>query len=496
MSGRDSDAEALRRRADLIFLKGAPGRRGVDLPACDVPRRDPHELIPHDMVREPIEHMPELSEPEVVRHYTRLSQKNFGIDVGMYPLGSCTMKYNPRLNEQAARLPGFLSIHPHMPHHLVQGALELMWDLERMLCEICGMEAFTLAPAAGAHGELVGMMMIRAALRARGEDRTKILVPDSAHGTNPASAAFCGFKPVEVRSGPDGILEPADVERLMDDKVAALMLTNPNTLGLFERHIVSVAEIVHRRGGYVYCDGANLNALLGVARPGDMGVDVIQINLHKTFSTPHGGGGPGAGPVGVKAHLEPYLPVPRVVKDGGRFQVVESAARSIGRIRSHLANFGVLVRAYAYILSLGPDGLRNVAETAVLNANYMLSRLEGVYHVPYKRRCMHEFVLTDRNQRKYGVATVDIAKRLADYGFHPPTVYFPLIVKAALMVEPTETETKETLDAYVEAMLAIAREAAERPELLKEAPHTTPVRRLDETAAARRPNLRWEPEGG
>ena len=493
MSGAaNGDGKGTVKTETLIFDQGSRGRRGVDLPPLDIPARPLDELLPAGLIRDEVEGFPEVSEPEVVRHFTRLSQLNFSIDTGMYPLGSCTMKYNPRLNEEIARYPEFALLHPHTPVQDAQGALEVMWELEELLKEICGMDAFTLAPAAGAHGELTGLMVIRAALLKRGERREKVLIPDSAHGTNPASAVFCGFKPQEVRSGAEGILEPECIREHMDGDVAALMLTNPNTLGLFEKNIVEIARIVHERGGFVYCDGANLNALLGVARPGDMGIDVLQSNLHKTFSTPHGGGGPGAGPVGVKEALVPFLPVPRVVKNGASgFDVVEDCPDSIGRIRSFAGNFGVILRGYAYIRSLGAEGLRRVAETAVLNANYVLASLKDAYHVEYPGRCMHECVLNDKNQRRRGVATIDIAKRLADYGFHAPTVYFPLIVSHAMMIEPTETETKDSIDGFIEAMLAIAREVETAPELLKSAPHSTPVRRLDETRANRKPDLRW-----
>lgn len=480
----------------LLFEQGSKGRVGFSLPPSDVPTRRPERLIPKRALREAIEGFPEVSEPEVVRHFTRLSQWNFGIDVGFYPLGSCTMKYNPRVNEEMARLPGFARLHPYTPEALAQGALQLMWELEQYLAEISGMDRVTLQPAAGAHGELTGLMMIRAYLESQGNPRQKVLVPDSAHGTNPASSTLCGYAVVPLKSGPRGIVEPSTVASAMDEEVACIMITNPNTLGLFEEHILEIAEIVHARGGQVYCDGANLNALLGVARPGDMGVDALQFNLHKTFSTPHGGGGPGAGPVGIKAHLAPFRPIPTVERKGDRFFLEDDLPQSIGKVRSFYGNFGTMVRAYAYIRALGPSGLRKVAERAVINANYILSQLKGTYHLPYDRFCKHEVIFTDAYQQPHGISTMDLAKRLIDYGFHPPTIYFPLIVKGALMIEPTETESKETLDRFIEAMKEIAKEAEEDPERLHQAPHTPKVTRLDEVRAARQPNLRWRPTPG
>ncbi|MBI3989385.1 MAG: aminomethyl-transferring glycine dehydrogenase subunit GcvPB [candidate division NC10 bacterium] len=478
----------------LLFEQGSKGRIGSSLPPPDVPTRRPERLIPKKALREEIEGFPELSEPEVVRHFTRLSQWNYGIDVGFYPLGSCTMKYNPRVNEDMARLPGFARLHPYTPEALAQGALQLMWELERYLAEISGMDRVTLQPAAGAHGELTALMMIRAYLESRGNPRRKVLVPDSAHGTNPASSTLCGYSGVSLKSGPRGIVEPSTVASAMDEEVAAIMITNPNTLGLFEEHLLEIAEIVHEKGGQVYCDGANLNALLGIARPGDMGIDAIQFNLHKTFSTPHGGGGPGAGPVGIKAHLAPFRPVPTVERKGDRFCLNDDLPQSVGKVRSFYGNFGTMVRAYAYIRALGPSGLRKVAERAVINANYLMSHLKGIYHLPYDRFCKHEVIFTDAYQQPHGVSTMDIAKRLIDYGFHSPTIYFPLIVKGALMMEPTETESKETLDQFIEAMKRIAKEAEEDPELLHKAPHHSKVTRLDEVRAARQPNLRWRPQ--
>ena len=478
----------------LIFDQGSPGRIGYSVPPCDVPAKKPEALIPPHLLRGPIPGLPEVSEVDVVLHYTRMSQWNYGIDLGFYPLGSCTMKYNPRVNEDVARLPGFRQAHPYLPDALAQGALELLWELERDLAEISGLDRVTLHPSAGAHGELTGVMMIRAYHQAQGHPRRKILIPESAHGTNPASSALCGYQVVPIKSGPRGVVEPPAVAAAMDDQVAALMITNPNTLGLFEEHIAEIARIVHAQGGQVYGDGANLNAVMGITRPGDWGVDVLQFNLHKTFSQPHGGGGPGAGPVGVRKHLAPFLPIPTVEKSKDGFALDVDRPQSIGKVRSFAASFGVMVRSYAYIRSLGPDGLKRVAETAVLNANYLMHRLKGAYHLPYDRVCKHECVFSDARQLPHDVKTLDIAKRLMDYGFHPPTIYFPLIVAGALMIEPTETESKETLDQFIAAMQAIAREAQETPDLVRSAPHTPLVSRLDETRAARQPVLRWKPK--
>jgi glycine dehydrogenase subunit 2 len=402
------------------------------------------------------------------------------------------MKYNPKINEVVARLPGFAQVHPMAPGDQLQGALALLYDLERMLAEISGMEQVSLQPSAGAQGELTGLMLIRACLAERGNPRKKIIVPDTAHGTNPASSTLCGYNVVQISSNERGVIDTATVAAAMDEEVAALMITNPNTLGLFETDIEAISAAVHARGGMVYLDGANLNALMGIAKPGHMGIDVLHMNLHKTFSTPHGGGGPGAGPVAVKSPLADYLPAPRVVRAGERFVLQEDFAKSIGRVRSFFGNFGVLVRAYAYILSLGGDGLEDVSRMALLNANYIRKKLEKTYQLAYNEPCMHECIFTDRAQQKQGVSTLDIAKRLLDYGYHPPTIYFPLVVSGALMIEPTETETIETLDGFVEAMIAIAQEAKTDPELVKTAPHTTPVKRLDEARAARKPVLRWE----
>jgi len=478
----------------VIFELSVPGRVGSSYPDPDVPARPLDTLLPPAQLRDEPAALPEVSELDIVRHYTRLSHRNFSIDEGFYPLGSCTMKYNPKINEDAARLPGFARLHPYAPAEHAQGALRLMWEFEQMLGEISGMDRVTFQPAAGAHGELTGLLMIRAYFEARGERRTKVIVPDSAHGTNPATAAMAGYQVVTVKSDARGNLDTQALRDVMDETVAAIMLTNPNTLGLFEEQIVAVEEIVHRAGGQMYMDGANFNAILGVARPGDQGFDVMHFNLHKTFTTPHGGGGPGAGAVGVKTHLAPFLPVPVVARDGDGFRLDYDQPQSIGKIRAFYGNFGNLVRAYTYVRSMGADGLRQVAETAVLNANYLLARLRAEFDLPYDRVCKHEFVLSGtRQKRQHGVTTKDMAKRILDYGFHAPTIYFPLIVEEAIMIEPTETESKRTMDEFSDAMLAIAREAREQPEVVKTAPHTTPVKRLDEVRAARQPDLRWKP---
>lgn len=477
----------------LIFEKGAKGRKGYSLPRLDVEEVNPENIWPRKLIRQDLDGFPEMSEVEVVRHFTRLSQWNYGVDSGFYPLGSCTMKYNPKVNEDLARLPGFARAHPYLPEEMSQGALRLMYELEKFLCQISGMDRVTLQPAAGAQGELTGMLMIRACLSDRGNPRKKVLVPDTAHGTNPASSSLCGYQVVQVKSNERGVLSPKTIEEKMDEEVAALMITNPNTLGLFEEHICQIAEVVHRKGGQLYCDGANLNALMGLTRVGDMGVDVLHFNLHKTFSTPHGGGGPGAGPVGVKAHLADYLPVPIINQDGERFYFDYDRSKSIGKIKSFYGNFGILVRAYAYILSMGAEGLKRASLVALLNANYLRVKLKDFYHLPYDFPCLHECVFSDRLQSQYGVTALDIAKRLMDYGFHPPTIYFPLVVHGAMMIEPTESESKETLDQFIAAMAQIAGEARTEPGLLQNAPHKTKVSRLDEVLANRKPRLRWKP---
>ena len=475
----------------LIFERGSRGRAGWSASAPGDANVAP---LPEGLRREDdLEGLPEVSELEVLRHFVRLSQWNYSAATTMYPLGSCTMKYNPVVNEDVARLPGFAGLHPLMPERAAQGAMELIWRLEEALRAVCGLDAVSLQPAAGAQGELTGMLLVRAYHADHGGPRTRVLIPSSAHGTNPASSALCGYDVVEVPAGPRGLLEARAVEKVMDDRVAALMVTNPNTLGLFEEELQAVAELVHVRGGLIYMDGANMNALMGVAKAGDMGVDVMQFNLHKTFSTPHGGGGPGAGPVAVRDILAPYLPVPRVVRRGDTFGWQESAEKSIGRVRSFYGNFGILVRALAYILRVGGPGLEEVTRLAILNANYLRSRLTPVYHLAFDGPAMHECVLSDKHLQAYDVHTLDVAKRLLDYGFYAPTIYFPLVVKGAIMIEPTETESKETLDAFAEAMLAIAREAREDPSRVRDAPHDTWFGRLDETRAARRPVLRWRP---
>jgi glycine dehydrogenase subunit 2 len=475
----------------LIFEQGAPSRHASSLSPDELPEVDPKEAF-GDMARDALPLLPEVSEPEAFRHYVRLSQQNFAIDTGMYPLGSCTMKYNPKVNEWAARLPGFGNLHPYMPDELVQGALELMWRLERGLAEVCGMDRVSLHPAAGAQGELAGLMMIRAYHQAQGRDPKKVLIPDTAHGTNPASCALNGLKAVPFPVGDEGIVTTEALAQFVDDDVAAIMATNPNTVGLFETHMPEVAELVHSKGGLVYGDGANLNALMGKARPGDLGIDVMQFNLHKTFTTPHGGGGPGCGPVGYKALLDPYAPVPVVEQREGRFLLdYESRPGSVGRLRSFQGNFGMMVRAYAYLREMGADGLREATELAVLNANYLRARLGELWHVPYDMTCMHEVVISDRHLKESGITTMDVAKRLMDYGFHPPTVYFPLVVKGAMLVEPTETESLQTLDEFVDVMSKISDEAFEDPDFVHAAPHSTRLRRLDETQAARKPVLRW-----
>jgi glycine dehydrogenase subunit 2 len=469
-----------------------PGRTAYSLPELDVPVAA-GGAIPARLCAE-APPLPEVSEAELVRHFTQLSMMNHGVDAGFYPLGSCTMKYNPKIDEDMAALEGFAQVHPCQPEQTAQGCLQLLHEMDVMLSEITGMARVSLQPAAGAHGELTGLMIIKAYHEHRGDTkRTKIVVPDSAHGTNPASAAAAGFDVVEVKSDGRGLVDTAALSALMSDEIAGLMLTNPNTLGLFEEDIRRIAEIVHAAGGLLYYDGANANAILGVSRPGDMGFDVVHLNLHKTFSTPHGGGGPGAGPVGVKEPLVPFLPKPVVEKDKDKYVLDDDRPLSVGRVRAFHGNFGVIIKAYAYIRSMGPDGLRQVSEAAVLNANYIREQLKGDYALPYDRPCMHEVVFSGRRQAEQGASTLDIAKRLIDFGIHPPTVYFPLIVPEALMIEPTETESRETLDEFISAMKQIAREAEETPEMLREAPHGTPVSRLDEAKAARDMKLKYTP---
>lgn len=482
----------------LIFEKGAPGRRAGSLPTLDVPARSLDSLIPAEFLRAEPAPLPEVSEIEVVRHYTHLSQRNFGVDGGFYPLGSCTMKYNPKVNEDMAALPGFAQLHPLQDASLAQGAIQLIYELEQYLAEISGMRRVTLQPSAGAHGEITGLMLIKAYHEHRGEGhRHIVLIPDSAHGTNPASATLAGYTTVEIRTDKRGGVDVAHLEELLaqhEGQIAALMMTNPNTLGLFDENILDIATRVHAAGGQLYYDGANANAIMGIARPGDTGFDVVHFNLHKTCSTPHGGGGPGAGPVGVAQHLIEFLPGPLPGHGPEGYYWEDAGPNSIGRMRANWGNFLVLVRAYTYIRIHGPDGLRHVSESAVLNANYLMRALQEVFELPYDRSCMHEFVLSASQLKRNDVHVIDIAKRLLDFGIHPPTIAFPLIVPQALLIEPTETETKETLDEFIATMRQVAREAAEQPDLLLEAPHHTPVGRLNETLAARKPNLRWQPE--
>ncbi len=477
----------------LIFDRSVAGHVGYRLEPLDVPDIPIEDLVPAQYLRRREARFPEVTEPTVVRHFTRLSVLNHHIDRDVFPLGSCTMKYNPKANETAAALPGFAALHPLAPESAVQGALELMAQLASHLAEITGMDGVSLQPAAGAQGEFTGLLIARAYFRDRGEERTRVIFPDSAHGTNPASAAMAGFEPVEIASNARGLVDLDVLTRELDQRAAVFMVTNPNTLGLFEEEIGAIAARVHEAGALLYLDGANMNALAGVARPGDMGFDICHLNLHKTFSTPHGGGGPGAGPVGVKAMLEPYLPRPTVEQSGGRIVLDWDRPRSVGKVHSFFGNFGMHVRALAYILALGPDGIRECTENAVLNANYLKSLLVGEYDLPYPGASLHEFVLSGERQKALGVRTTDIAKRLLDHGFYAPTVYFPLIVPEALMIEPTESETKESLDRFAGALNDIAREAREHPEIVRDAPHSTPVRRLDEARAARELKLRWEP---
>jgi glycine dehydrogenase subunit 2 len=478
----------------LIFEKSSPGKRAFELPPLDVPAADALKELGKSLRQDGVTGFPEVSEIEVVRHFTRLSTWNYAIDLGMYPLGSCTMKYNPRVNEFVARLDGIATEHPFQPDEVSQGCLKILQLLEKCLLEITGMDAITLQPAAGAQGELTGLLLIRAYLEKQGNPRKRVLIPDSAHGTNPATAVIAGYQVENIKSESHGQIDVDKLRELVTDDVAALMITNPSTLGIFEERIPEISEILHAKGALLYMDGANMNALTGVTRPGDLGVDVMHLNLHKTFSTPHGGGGPGAGPVAMKKILEPFKPAPVIVeKAGGRLVLESVRPDAIGRVRAFTGNFGVLVRALAYILAYGP-GVRQATEDAVLNANYIRKGLESVYDLPYSLPSLHEVVFSDAIQKKNGVNTMDIAKRLIDYGFHPYTTAFPLIVPGALMIEPTESESKEECDLFIDAMKSIAAEAATTPELVKTAPHTTKVRRLDEVGAARKPILRWKPE--
>jgi len=477
----------------LIFEKSSPGKAAWKLPPLDVPEVNSKELL-GALERQDLGHLPEVSEIEIIRHFTRLSTWNYAIDLGMYPLGSCTMKYNPRVNELVSRLEGIANAHPYQPEGASQGALHIMKTLSECLLEITGMDAITLQPAAGAHGELTGLLMVRAYHQSKGVPRKKILIPDSAHGTNPATAATVGYAVENLKSNAQGMVDVAALAAQMNDEVAALMLTNPNTLGVFEQEIHKIADILHAKGGLLYMDGANMNALVGKVRPGDFGVDVMHLNLHKTFSTPHGGGGPGSGPVAIRKTLEPFLPTPVIIiKPDGTLGFDYNRTQSVGRVRAFYGNFGMFVRALAYILANGPDGLRQTTEDAVLNANYIRNGLGGTYDLPYSTPSMHEVVFSDKLQARKGVKTMDLAKRLIDYGFHPYTTAFPLIVPGALMIEPTESESKEELDLFIEAMKSIAEEVEEDPQIALTAPHSTRVSRLDETTAARKPILRWKP---
>jgi glycine dehydrogenase subunit 2 len=476
----------------LLFEMSSDGRIGYSLPKPDVPEQPVEAHIPAPFIRKTRARLPELSELDVLRHFNRLSVLNHHVESGFYPLGSCTMKYNPKINETVSRLDGFSLCHPFQPESTVQGAIRLMGELSEWLCEIAGMDGITLQPAAGAHGEMTGIKMVRAYHEDHGNPRRVILLPDSAHGTNPASAAVSGYQIVQIRSTENGLVDMDDLLSHLNSDVACLMLTNPNTLGLFETHIRRMADSIHKAGALLYMDGANLNALLGIVRPGDLGFDVIHFNLHKTFSTPHGGGGPGSGPVGVKSCLRPYLPVPVLIRSGGSYAMDFNCPKSIGKMTGFWGNFGVLVRAYTYIRMLGAKGLRRVSEDAIINANYLMRKLENHFLLPHTQAHMHEFVLSGDQQKEKGVKTLDMAKRLLDFGIHAPTVYFPLIVHEALMIEPTETESKETLDSFAEAMLAIKQEAETNPEMLWSAPHTTPVGRLDEGLAARNLDVRYE----
>jgi glycine dehydrogenase subunit 2 len=480
--------------ARLIFEKSQKGRRGCLLPATGVPEIDADSIIDSSLVNEEDLYLPEASELTISRHFINLSQKNHFIEKGFYPLGSCTMKYNPKINERIANFHNFTRLHPYLPINCTQGSLEIMHDLQNYLADITGMDSITLQPAAGSHGELTGMLIVKAYFKNKGEKRTKVIVPDSAHGTNPASARMCGFDIIEVKSNQKGQVDIHTLKEMVNEDIAAIMLTNPNTLGFFEEDILEISDILHNAGALLYYDGANLNAVMGLVRPGDMGFDIVHINTHKTFSTPHGGGGPGAGPVGVKKFLESYLPVPTISFDGEKYCLNYNHLNTIGKVRSFYGNFGILLRAYAYILSMGKQGLKQAAMDAVLNANYLKEKLKTAYHLPYDYQCMHEFVLSGDRQKEQGVNTMAIAKKLMDYDVHPPTVYFPLIVSEALMIEPTETEPKEVLDEFIETMLGIAKEIEENPEQVLSSPQKTPVKKIDEVLAARKPDLCYKPD--
>lgn len=478
---------------NLLIDISKKGRKAYSLPKLDIEDILLTDMVDADLLKETELRLPEISEVDLIRHYTNLSNKNFGVDTGFYPLGSCTMKYNPKINEDMASNPNFTEIHPYQPVDTVQGSLELMYNLSQMLCEITGMDDVTLQPSAGSHGELTGLMLIKEYHLNRGDTRrTKVIIPDAAHGTNPASAAMADFDVIQINSNKDGSVNMEELKSILNDEVAALMLTNPSTLGLFEENIKEIADLVHEAGGLLYYDGANMNAIMGITRPGDMGFDVVHLNIHKTFSTPHGGGGPGSGPVGVKEELIPFLPVPVIEKVDGRYELNYEKVKSIGKIKNFYGNFGVLVRAYTYILTMGSDGLKEASTMAVLNANYIKESLKDDYILPIDRVCKHEFVLGGLPKGEANIKTLDIAKRLLDYGYHPPTIYFPLIIKEALMIEPTETESIETIDEFIIAMKSIAKEAVENPEILKNAPHNTIVGRIDEARAVKKPILTWK----
>ncbi|MHC0552396.1 aminomethyl-transferring glycine dehydrogenase subunit GcvPB [Salinicoccus jeotgali] len=484
----------LKGSSPLIFERSIEDRFAYSLPDLEVEKADISTIIDDKFVRKTKAELPEISELDLMRHYTELSNKNYGVDSGFYPLGSCTMKYNPKINEKVARMPGFALSHPLQSDKTIQGSLEIVYDMQEHLKEITGMDEITLQPAAGAQGEWTALMMIKAFHEDNGDfNRTKVIVPDSAHGTNPASAVVAGFEAVTVKSNDKGLVDIEHLKSLVGDDTAAIMLTNPNTLGLFEEDILEMRDIVHEAGGKLYYDGANLNAIMAKVRPGDMGFDAVHLNLHKTFTGPHGGGGPGSGPIGVKSELAKYLPKPIVVKnEDDSYKVEHDVPKSIGRVKPFFGNFGIFLRAYTYIRTMGPDGLKEVSEIAVLNANYMMRRLEGTFELPYKQHCKHEFVISGSRQKKMGVRTLDMAKRLLDFGYHPPTIYFPLNVEECMMIEPTETESKETLDGFVDTLIGISKEAEEDPDIVLEAPHTTVVGRLDETQAARKPVLRFQ----